>query len=303
MQAHLEELVEQARKRARSGQVANYIPALAEADPNWVAVCVAPCQGSALAAGNSEQPFTLQSVSKVFALLYALEACGFDAVFRHIGYEPSGHPFYSLVQLEYEGGRPRNPLINAGAIAISAQLPGKSVEDKIGGFLKFLAGICGQKPVIDWSIYNSESQTGYRNRALANFMRNFGIISGDPEVAIETYFQQCSTLVTVTQLAELGLILACRGRHPRTGFMVSPENVRIVNALMSSCGLYDEAGLFAVRVGVPGKSGVSGGLLAIAPGRYALASFGPALNSKGNSIAGLYIFEQLSATLGLSLYL
>jgi glutaminase len=134
-------------------------------------------------------------------------------------------------------------------------------------------------------------------------MRSFGIIENDPQIAVETYFQQCSILVTVEQLANLGLIFACRGRHPRTQFAVNPENVKIVNALMSSCGLYDESGWFALNVGIPAKSGVSGGLLAIAPGRYSLATFGPALNEKGNSLAGLYILQRLANSLGLSLYL
>jgi glutaminase len=303
MQPYLSELVVEGRQWAQTGSVATYIPALATANLNWVAVCVAAWQEESLNAGDWQQAFTLQSISKVFALLYVLEIFGSAKVFQHIGCEPSGHPFYSLVQLEYEQGRPRNPLINAGAIAISALFPGQTVAEKIMGYMQFLQSIAGQEFQIDTAVYRSESDTGHRNRAVGHFMRSFGIIENDPQIAVETYFQQCSILVTVEQLANLGLIFACRGRHPRTQFAVNPENVKIVNALMSSCGLYDESGWFALNVGIPAKSGVSGGLLAIAPGRYSLATFGPALNEKGNSLAGLYILQRLANSLGLSLYL
>lgn len=302
MQEYLRELVLRARELSAHGRVATYIPALSKASPQWVAITVAEAQGTSHSAGDVDQIFTLQSISKVFALLYALESLGRAKVFSNIGYEPSGHPFYSLVQLEYEQGHPRNPLINAGAIVVSGLLPGATVAEKVAGYLGFLSAISGYNFEIDQEVYRSESQTGFRNRAVANFMKNFNVVDSDPDVAVETYFQQCSTSINVRQLADLGLILACRGRHPRTGFTVSQEHVSIVNALMSSCGLYDEAGYFAVQVGIPGKSGVSGGLLAIAPGKYAFATFGPALNDKGNSLAGLFMLTQLSPRLGVNLY-
>lgn len=299
----LNELVEQARAKTPLGQVATYIPALAHAKPNWVAASLNPGQGVPQIAGDSTKQFSMQSISKIFALLYALEACGQAQVFKYIGYEPSGLPFYSLVQLEYEQGHPRNPLINAGAIAISALFPGQTVGEKIRGYQHFLTQITGVEYLVNNTTYLSESETGYRNRAVANLMRNFGVINIEPHIAVETYFQQCSVMVDVGQLADLGLILAQGGCHPTTGFTVAPEHVAIVNALMASCGLYDESGLFAVKVGIPAKSGVSGGLLAIAPRRYAIATFGPALNEKGNSLAGLHIMTEISQQLGLSLYL
>lgn len=284
------------------GRVASYIPALAEADPAQFGLAVRTVDGAAAEAGDVGETFTFQSVSKVFALCQALAARG-PAVFDGMSVEPSGDAFHSIVRLEEEQGRPRNPYINAGAIMVSGMLPGETPDEKAGGLQAFLSGICDAEPFpVDEAVYRSESATGYRNRALANFMKHYGRID-DPRRAVETYFRQCSITLTARRLARLGLFLANRGVDPVTGDRIIEEGAnRTVVALMAMCGLYDEVGRFAVSVGVPAKSGVSGAILAVVPGRMSIAAFGPALGPKGNSIAGLTALTHLSEGLGLSLW-
>ena len=284
------------------GRVATYIPALAEADPGQFGLAIRTVDGAAAEAGDVGQPFTFQSVSKVFALCHALARRG-EAVFDRMSVEPSGDAFHSIVRLEEEQGRPRNPYINAGAIMVSGMLPGDTPDDMAGSLQAFLSDICDGAPFpVDEAVYRSESATGYRNRALANFMKHHALIE-DPRRAVETYFRQCSITLTARRLARLGLFLANRGVDPVTGGRVIEANAnRTAVALMAMCGLYDEVGRFAVTVGVPAKSGVSGAILAVVPGRMSIAAFGPALGPKGNSVAGLTALAHLSDALGLSLW-
>jgi len=284
------------------GTVARYIPELAKADPAHLAIVVRTVDGERYEIGDTEVAFTFQSVSKVFALALLLRERGLD-IFDSLSCEPSGDAFHSIVRLEEEQGRPRNPYINAGAILVSGALPGDDPTAKINRLQSFLADICDAEPFpLDEAVFRSESATGFRNRALANYMQHFGRIA-DAKAAAETYFRQCSLSLTARQLARLGLFLASSGVDPISGQQViSPECNRTAVALMATCGLYDEVGQFAISVGLPAKSGVSGAILAVVPGRMTIATYSPALGPKGNSVAGLKVLQFLSDELGLSLF-
>ncbi|MEO0975486.1 MAG: glutaminase A, partial [Pseudomonadota bacterium] len=257
-------------------------------------------------AGDALTPFTLQSVSKVFALACVLRSEG-ERLWQRVSMEPSGDAFHSIVRLEEEHGRPRNPLINAGAIAVSDCLLGTDPETRIEGLRAYLHALGGfsrgdERFALDERVYLSECRTGFRNRALANYMRHFGVVV-DPEAALDTYFRQCSLSVTAVELARLGLFFAGAGTDPLTGRqLLGREAAHQVVALMATCGLYDEVGRFAVRVGVPAKSGVSGAILAVVPGRYSIACYGPALGERGNSLAGMAMLQLLSREAGLSVF-
>lgn len=301
----MQELLDQAYRSgceaAAAGQVARYIPELARADPGLFGLVLQPLQGEALVAGDIDVPFTLQSVSKPLALA-CVQAAGADP-YERMDAEPSGDAFHSIVKLEEERGRPRNPLINAGAIVVSSLLPGPTANEKIGGFLNFLSR-CGDDAsfTIDDAVYQSERRTGYRNRALANYMKHFGVLD-DPETAVDSYFRQCAVRVSARELGRLSLFLANDGVDPRSNeAIISADLNRRILAVMMTCGLYDEVGSFALKVGLPAKSGVSGGILAIVPGRMSIAAFGPALGPRGNSIAAMAALESLSENLSLSLF-
>lgn len=300
----LAEAIELGRSVATTGKVAQYIPELSRADPSIVAAAVHSTDGVTAHAGDVSSRFTLQSVSKAFALACLLRD-GEQSVFDNVSMEPSGDAFHSIVRLEEERGRPRNPLINAGAIVVSGRLPGESAEDKVQALRAFLNRAGGNDEnefPLDSAVFASECQTGFRNRALANYMKHFGVIE-DPEVAVETYFRQCSLTCDVTTLARTALFLANGGMNPDSGNrLLSRENNRTILALMTTCGLYDEVGRFAVRVGMPAKSGVSGAIVGVVPGRMAIACYGPALGPKGNSVAGIRILEHITRELGLSIF-
>jgi len=216
--------------------------------------------------------------------------------------EPSGDAFHSIVRLEEEAGHPRNPLINAGAILVSSRLPGADSRQMSGVVRDLLGSVVGDSVAVDEKVYASESATGYRNRALANYMQHFGLLQ-DAERACEAYFIQCSLSLDAAGLARAGLFLANAGTDPISGArVIDPDCTRSILALMAMCGLYDQVGRFALNVGIPAKSAVSGGILAIVPGRMAIATYGPALGPKGNSVAGMSILEYLSRELDLSLF-
>lgn len=304
MQALLEQAVRYANPFLQEGQLADYIPALLLANPKQLGVSVSDLSGNQYSAGDIDVPFSIQSISKIFALIYVLNECGKDKVLEKVGVEPSGNPFYSLVQLEYESGKPRNPLINAGAIAITGLMPGNSAEEKSDGLLQFLNRIMGEPVLkINREIYRSEFETSHRNRAVGYFMKHFGIIDGDVEAAVDAYFRQCSIEMTCAQLSRLALFFAGRGSDPVGREKITePESVSWVHALMTMCGLYDASGEFACTVGLPGKSVGGGGILAVVPGKMVISTFGPALDQKGNSIGGLKVLEFLSKELSLSLF-
>ena len=287
-----------------SGKVADYIPALACVDPNKFGIAFAGADGIVHGAGDCDEAFSLQSVSKVFTLALALERVQAD-LWQKVGREPSGSAFNSIVQLESEGGKPRNPLINAGAIATTGQLVGNGTADAvIADLLSFLRTQAQDDRIgVDEVVAASESATGSRNRSLAWFMKTYGIIDGDVNTVLDAYFRQCAVAMSCRQLARAGLFLAFDGRDPVTGEeAVIWHNARRINSVMLLCGHYDNSGEFAYRIGLPGKSGVGGGILAIAPGHGAIAVWSPGLNQFGTSAVGARALEKLIDLTGWSVF-
>jgi glutaminase len=277
------------------GKVADYIPALANVDPGKLGIAVADRQGRVWGAGDCDEAFSIQSISKVFMLALALERVG-PALWDKVGREPSGSAFNSIVQLESEKGVPRNPLINPGAMVVTDQLMGARGPDAaIADLLALLrAQARDEDAQVDEVVAASEAQTGSRNRSLAWFMKSFGVLSNEVEDVLAAYFRQCAVAMSCRQLARAGLFLAFDGRDPETGEQVIAwHRARRINSVMMLCGHYDNSGEFAFRVGLPGKSGVGGGILAIAPGHGSIAAWSPALNAAGTSAAGAAALEAL----------
>lgn len=290
--------------RSDRGRVADYIPQLAKVPPDKFGIAVAPVSGPIVTAGDADEPFSIQSISKLFTLTLALGRLG-DRLWERVDREPSGNAFNSIVQLEYEQGRPRNPFVNAGAIAVTdVILGGHRPKEAIGEILRFVRFLAGSEEIIiDRLVAQSEQAHGDRNMALAHFMRSFGIIEHAPAEVLGVYFHQCAIAMTCRQLAQAGLFLASKGRHPTTGMsVVSPVRARRINALMVTCGHYDGAGDFAFRVGLPGKSGVGGGILAIVPGKAAVTVWSPGLDAQGNSLLGTAALEMLAQRTGWSVF-
>lgn len=286
------------------GVVADYIPALATVDPARFGIAVIEADGTCHMAGDAEEPFSIQSISKVFSLTLALGAVG-DKVWERVGREPSGSAFNSIVQLETEAGIPRNPFINAGAIVIADIILGNhEPKEAIGEILRFTRSLAGEDGIfVDGVVAAAEQETGFRNIALANYMRAFGNIRHPVERTLGVYFNQCALAMSCRQLALAGRYLMAGGVNPATGYsVVSPQRARRINALMMMCGHYDGSGEFAFRVGLPGKSGVGGGILAIAPGRASIAVWSPGLNARGNSQLGALALERLVQRTGWSVF-
>jgi len=254
--------------------------------------------------GDSDAPFSIQSISKVFTLTLALGKVG-DQLWRLVGREPSGSPFNSIVQLEFERGIPRNHFINAGAIAVTdVILSGHRPREALGDILRFIQFVANDPSIaIDEAVAASEQRTGFRNFALANYMKAFGVLENPVDYTLGVYFHQCAITMSCRQLAMAGRFLAHLGRNPSTGFsVVPPERARRINALMLTCGHYDGSGEFAYRVGLPGKSGVGGGILAIAPGKASIAVWSPGIDASGNSRLGRIALEALAKRMGWSIF-
>ncbi len=289
------------------GKVADYIPALAQVDPHKFAIAVTTVEGESFQAGDADERFSIQSVSKVFTLTMAAEYVG-QELWSRVGREPSGSAFNSIVQLEYELGIPRNPFINAGAVVITDMIlshcPTGDAEGAKTEIIDFLRQRADDAAIdFDLEVARSEKAWGYRNAALANLMKAFGNIANDVDQVLDAYFHQCAVEMTCRQLARAMLHLANEGTDPLTGHLVvSPERARRINSIMLTCGHYDASGDFAVRVGLPGKSGVGGGIVAIVPKRLAVAVWSPALNDQGNSYAGTIALEQFAARTGYSIF-
>jgi glutaminase len=304
LQTILDDVAERAARSVERGRVASYIPELAKVDPAQFGIAVADAQGQVLAAGDADVAFSIQSVSKVFALTLALEQAG-ETLWQRVGREPSGDPFNSIVQLEHEGGIPRNPLINAGAIVVAdVILAGRTPIAAYTDIVNFVRRVAEDDDIrIDPAVADSEANTGFRNAAMANFMRAYGNLDHDPRRTLEVYFHQCSIAMTCAQLAKAGRYLAFDGCITPLGpRVVSTERARRINALMLTCGHYDGSGDFAFRVGLPGKSGVGGGILAIVPGQCAVAVWSPGLNKIGNSYLGSSALTTLAAETGWSVF-
>ena len=287
------------------GTVANYIPSLGKVDPKHFGIAVVDEDNAVFTAGDADVPFSIQSVSKVFTLTMALQKHG-DELWKRVGREPSGSAFNSIVQLENEGGIPRNPFINAGALVVSdVVLAEADARSAIGDVLRFVRMLASDDSItIDSEVANSEAATGFRNVALANYMKSFGNMDPYVEGALKLYFHQCALSLSCRQLAMAGRYLMHDGKHPDTGeVIVSPLLARRINALMLMCGHYDGSGEFAFRVGIPGKSGVGGGILAIVPGKASIAVWSPGLNTRGNSKLGTRALERLAEATGWSVFM
>ncbi|MET0576452.1 MAG: glutaminase [Mesorhizobium sp.] len=290
--------------RTDRGTVATYIPQLGKIDAQKFGIAVATNDGRVLVAGDADEAFSMQSISKVFTLTLALGEVG-DALWKRVGREPSGNPFNSIVQLEHENGIPRNPFINAGAIVISdIMLAGHRPRETIGEIVRFIRFLADDDTIaIDHAVAASEQATGFRNFALANYMKSFGNLRHPPELSLGVYFHQCAIAMSCRQLAMAGRFLANDGRHPETGHsVVSAERARRIASLMLTCGHYDGSGEFAFKVGIPGKSGVGGGILGIVPGVGSMAVWSPGLNANGNSQLGSIALEMLAKAMNWSIF-
>lgn len=279
------------------GKVADYIPQLGKANPSHFGLCIRTLDGTGLEFGDSDWRFTMQSISKVISLAIALQTLGSKKVFTNVMMEPSGDAFNSILKLDTASNRPFNPMINAGAIQIVSLL---STRFSFGEMLEFVRTLCGDEEItLEESVYHSEKSTGDRNRAIGYLLKGKGVLHGDVLKILDLYFKLCSISVNARSLANLGLLLA-NGGVTLTGTRLLERNVvRTVSTLMLTCGMYDRSGEFAVRVGIPSKSGVGGGILSSVEGRMGIGIYGPALDEKGNSIGGGYTLEYLSRKLKL----
>jgi glutaminase len=286
----------------RDGALATYIPELARADPDWFGICVVTAAGNVYEVGDSEVPFTIQSISKPFVYGMALEDNTRAEVLKRIGVEPTGDAF-NAISLEPGTGRPRNPMINAGAIAAAGMIAGKSLATRLGRILQSFSLCAGRALSVDETVYRSESETGHRNRAIGHMLRNFDILTEPPEPVVDLYFKQCSISVTCRDLGMMAATLANRGVNPVTGKRaMRGEYVESVLSVMASCGMYDYAGEWLYRIGMPAKSGVAGGVIAVLPGQLGIGVFSPLLDARGNSVRGIKVCDALSRSLDLHLF-
>ncbi|MFY0664835.1 MAG: glutaminase [Natronospirillum sp.] len=304
MQNLLNEIANTMAQTKERGRVADYIPQLAHVSAKHFGIAVALPDGQVFTAGDAYEPFSIQSISKVFALTLALGKRG-DALWQYVGREPSGDPFNSIVQLEHESGKPRNPFINAGAIAVvDAIMMGHEPKEVLAEMLNFVRYLANDASIcFDHEVAASELEHKHRNASLAHFMKAFGRLQHDVDKVIGTYFHQCALAMSCVQLAQAGLFLVSDGVNQSIGSrVVSAQRARRINSLMMMCGHYDGSGEFAYRVGLPGKSGVGGGILAIAPGKASIAVWSPGLDSIGNSLLGTRALEMLVQETGWSVF-
>ncbi|MFP8967372.1 glutaminase [Pokkaliibacter sp. CJK22405] len=298
----LEEIFHVARAFVGKGKVADYIPALARVPAEKFGIAISLLDGREYVMGDADESFSIQSVSKVFSLALALHHLG-DQVWHRVGIEPSGNPFNSLVQLEYENGIPRNPFINAGALVVTDWLLGSSA-DPTTELLDWLRAATGNPHIgIDREVADSEWEHRHRNAALTHFMASCGNIRSNVDRVLRTYFEHCAIAMSCRDLARAGLVLAGHGKSPRLEErFLTRSQAKEINALMLTCGTYDAAGDFAFRVGLPGKSGVGGGILAVIPNLMSIAVWSPALDSHGNSMAGVEALERFTTLTGISVF-
>ncbi len=302
LQNKLHAILESAAGLEEKGKVADYIPALANVSPSLKGAAVATIDGTVVSSGDSQTPFSIQSVSKVFGLVMAMNRLG-DDLWKRVNMEPSGQPFNSIIQLEWEKGIPRNPVINAGALLVADVLVSHYSASKFA-FLNYVRSLANDERIfIDRDVYNSELEHGSRNAALAYLMKSFGNIEADIPEVLNHYFTQCSVAMSCEQLAKSLLFLANKGIDPKTNKEVcSRKDAHRVNAILSTSGMYDQSGEFAFSVGLPAKSGVGGGIVAIVPNYGVICAWSPPLNSFGNSVIGMDVIAKIAEELGLSIY-
>ena len=300
--ALLEEVVDKVRPLLGQGKVADYIPALASVDAGKLGIAVTTVDGETLGAGDYLEPFSIQSISKVFSLTLALTLYEEAEIWSRVGKEPSGHSFNSLVQVELERGKPRNPFINAGALVIADLLQSRLGAPK-HRMLELVRQLSqNDKVCFDKQVADSEYQHSARNAAIAYLMKSFGNFQGDVDTVLRTYFHYCALKMNCADLSKAMLYLANRGKSITGTELISQVQTRQLNALLATSGLYDGAGEFAYRVGMPGKSGVGGGIIAVIPGELSVCVWSPELDNQGNSLAGTAMLEHLSQRLGRSIF-
>ncbi|QJR14350.1 glutaminase A [Usitatibacter palustris] len=287
----------------RTGHVADYIPALAKADPDAFGICAAGTGGESFAVGDADVPFSIQSVSKPFVFALVCEALGAAEAAERLGVDATGMPFNSVMALELDADRATNPLVNSGAIATTSLVPGATVEERWDRLRAGLSRFAGRALAMDDDVYASEAATNLRNVGIAHLLRGYSRLFSDPDEAVDVYTRQCSLLVTARDLAIMGATLAGGGVQPVTGEQViSPDTCRRVLAVMATAGLYERSGSWLYDVGLPGKSGVSGGIVTVSPGKGAVAVWSPPLDAAGNSVRGQLATRFLSERLGLNLF-
>ena len=305
MQNVLNEIININRKYTNYGQVASYIPELKNAKRDDLGICIIDKDNNVYKAGSYNKKFTIQSISKPIILAMALMDNDWSYVFSKVGMEPSGDPFNSIMKLETnDTKKPSNPMINAGAIVTTSLIKGSSSEEKEQRMLRFFRKLANNENIgINYDVYKSEKLTGDRNRAMAYLLKNDGFIDGDVEEILDLYFKQCSIEIDVVDLARIGINLAMYGKDIETGEQLIDERVsRIIKTFMVTCGMYDASGEFAIKVGIPAKSGVGGGIMASVPNTMGIGVYGPALDKKGNSIAGVKMLEELSNRYNLNIF-
>ncbi|GAB6930394.1 glutaminase A [Paenibacillus sp. JCM 10914] len=290
---------------AASGKVASYIPELSKAPRDALGITLINADGDTATAGECGLNFTMQSISKVFTLILGLMDNGEELVFSKVGMEPTGDNFNSMLKLELvRPGIPFNPMINAGAITVTSLIKGSNPAEKSERVLRFFKDISGNESLtVDMDVYNSELDSGDLNRSIAYFLKENGILTGRIDDVLDVYFRHCSITANCADLARMALVLAMDGVDPITGKTLIPRRyVRIAKTFMTTCGMYNASGEFAIDVGLPAKSGVSGGILTLVPGQYGIGVVGPALNDKGNSQAGVQLLEIISKDMGWSMF-
>ncbi len=297
----IDSIVKEAGQQADKGQVANYIPELSNIDPNKFGISILDKQGNIFNAGDSSEQFSIQSISKVLLLAMAFSHIG-DDLWKRVDVEPSGDPFNHLSLLEMENGIPRNPLINAGAIVVCDILI-SILKDPKSEFLAYVQNISGDATIrFDEQVALSEKKSGFRNYAAAYLIKSFKNLKNDVETVLDFYFYSCSLSMSCEQLVKVFYIFMNRGTCLKNNNYLKLSQVKRINAIMLTCGFYDEAGEFAFEVGLPGKSGVGGGIVALLPNQFCVATWSPGLNKKGNSKLGMLALEKLTTETGLSIF-
>lgn len=301
----LQQLIEQLHRQFKDvneGEIATYIPELAKANPDWFGIAIVTTDGKIYSTGDVNQNFTIQSASKPFTYGMALEDNGREKVFSRVAVEPVGKTFNAIV-LDEKTGRPPNPMMNSGAIVVGDLIKGEHITEKLTRLIKVFKLYTGHDVHMDAPVFTSERLTSYRNRAITNLLYASGTITSDIEEVLDFYIQQCSMTINAIDLATMASALANQGINPCTGERALQETyVRDVLSVMYSCGMYDSSGEWAYRVGMPAKSGVSGGIFAVAPNRMGIAVFSPLLDERGHSVRGLKVFEALSEKLCLHVF-
>jgi glutaminase len=312
--ASLDEWVTHYKSYATKGQTVHYIPALRKVNSSHLGICIIGQDGTMIKSGDCEVSFTLQSISKVLSFIAACLSCGISYVLERVDVEPTGDAFNSIIRLEmHKSGKPFNPMINAGALTIASLLPGETSQKKLEVLYALLEKMIGKRPTINEEVYQSEWQTSHRNRALAHYLKETDYLESDVDEVLEVYLKQCSIEVNTEDIALIGLILAHDGYHPIRKEQVIPKKVaKLTKALMLTCGMYNASGKFAAFVGLPAKSGVSGGIMALVPPSVrrelpfqdgcGIGIYGPDIDEYGNSLTGVMLLKHIAEEWDLSIF-